>query len=80
MKYKFQEKIIDNERYIKFDNQFEELRYKHGNWLIFLLIAVMLVIFIGLLLYLVPHINLLKSSPCQLCMEQGYQCIQMKYG
>lgn len=80
MKFKFEEKIIDDERYIKFNNKFEEFRYKFGNWLIVLLILVLAISFICLMIYVLPYIKLLKTNPCQLCMEQGYQCMKLKWG
>jgi len=73
-KIKIQTKVIEGEEYFKFDNKYEEFRYFYGNLLTLILIIVLIVLGVVLLTVVFKHIDLLKTNPCKLCMDLGYDC------
>jgi len=69
---KIEERVIDGERWFKFNSEFDRVRYYYGN--IITVIAIIVLIILGGILfwYVFSNISLLKSSPCKLCEDMGY--------
>lgn len=76
---KIESRTIDNEIWFKFNNEFERIRYFYSNLLTFLFICLLVILGIGLGYIVFNNINLLKTSPCSLCEDLGYFCMQ-KFG
>lgn len=63
MKFKIQSKIIDGEKWIKFDKNYDEKRYFYGN-IIMLVFSVLTIIFVICgAYYTLNHINELTENP-----------------
>ena len=75
-----QTRRINGELWFKFNRKFEEFKYRFGNFLTILLIVLLVIMGLGLGYIIMTYIDLLKTNPCHLCMEQGYQCIKLKLG
>ena len=86
MKFKAQTKMVDGEKWIKFDSKFEERRYFHGN-LIMLVLGLLVIVFMIILGFvLATHLTELKENPlvyglskldvetfCSCRTEQGFK-------
>jgi len=73
---KVKEKIIDGERYIHFNNDFDRIRYFYSTLINLLLIVALIglgVIF-GYMIW--ANIDILKSTPCEECIKHGYYCFR----
>ena len=65
---------INGERWFRFNNEFERIKYFYGNLITVLLILVLVVIATVMFLKVFPHIDMLKTNPCLLCENLGYVC------
>lgn len=69
-------KEINGEKYFKFNKDYDRIRYFYGNLLT--LIFIILVVVLGILTfwYVSNNLELLKSTPCELCKQAGYFCFK----
>ena len=63
MKFKAQFKEIDGEKWFKFDNEFERIRYYHGNVIVICLAICMLISMVILFSYIFNHVEEIKKNP-----------------
>ena len=68
---------INGEIWFKFNSEFEKLKWRYTNLIMigcFLLLLILIILFF---IYIMPHINLLKTNPCNLCENNGWSCIKL---
>ena len=76
-KKKIEFKEIDGENWFKFDSEYERIRWKYGNWIMVATLILCFALMIMFFIYILPNINLLKTSPCVLCENGGWNCIKL---
>ena len=54
----------------------EQIKYQQLSLLIGI---ILIIIFLAIMIYLFLNIELIKSDPCKLCVDKGFNCINMDF-
>jgi hypothetical protein len=76
-KQKIEFKEIDGETWFKFNSEYEKLKWKYGNIIMIITLILCFGLMIMFFIYILPNINLLKTSPCVLCESGGWNCMKL---
>ena len=80
MRFKFEEKKIQGETWLKFNSDYERWRYKYGNLVMAFFVLLLAVIFGAFLIYIFTYGDAIKQNPCKLCeLSQNLTCIKFAY-
>ncbi len=63
MKFKAEFKEIDGEKYFKFNNEFDRIRYYHSNLILVSLAIVMISMMALLLMFVFNHVDEMQTNP-----------------
>ena len=72
---KIEQREIDGETWIKFDSKYEEFKHRFGYMVTIVLILFMVGCAIVLFYSLYNHIDLLRTTNCELCKRFGKVCM-----
>lgn len=75
IKFKYDMLEHNGQKYIKFDSEFDRIRYYYGNWLLFCCLLCLVIFCAFTFFYIYNNVELLKSSPCMICENLGNYCM-----